>query len=514
MSTTSKVWTGVGVLVTLIFILIFASTPLMSSLITDALNVHPFSWTVLLLTVGAWIGVVYSHSNSGYGDDFNGWWYSLPVTLTVFWIVWLIIQGPLMMVELYHHTKYTLDAPLTVQEEIRSIPYTVASTNFESQNPDSRTKPGDSDYVKDHWIASIDPKDLNVFGLPTQGFFIYDPNSPNKVVQIRQEMTFAEAGWLFNSATYFVRTKEYFAEFYEVLYIPDPSNDGLMAVTTLIKRDGFNRHPYAANVLVAHSNGDWEIMNMTEANTDPRFDGVALRPEWLVRKEVEAYGWREGWLSGLIGRKGRVQVQSSSVNDDNSAPFHMKSVGGYEWFTPFSPLGSTALTGMAVTSSKDVNAPIRIWSLPANTSYAGADYVAALIESSEAHRNLTWYRVSGDSKCGNITVLEVIPVVRKEKDGNHLYNLGYVSSAPKSVSVLFFTIVDPYTQVVYEDIMTAEEVNSWLRGEYELKPQTNNSQTPAATSPVQCTIGDDLSKESDQSLLDMIRRIVDELSKR
>jgi len=472
-------------LIGLIALFLIFKVPTVSSLLNHILNVNPLAW---ILSFGAIISMAVALTLTLSENSAGCLAWIVTGVFSAGWIFWLVAQGPLMFSALYHQTSYQ-ESGLIEQSRIRDVAYTVANTNFNSQNPYSKSGPGDLDFIDGHWISSIDPKDLNVFSLPTQGIFIYDPDGEDKVVQVLEQFPFSEAGWLGNSATYFVRNVSYFTEFSEVVYKKLPGEDtGYIAVTSLIKRDGFVRYPYLWKVLVVFPDGRFELLDPKAAETDPRLEGVAIRSEWLTKQQVIAYGWRYGAWKGFVNRLGRIDIQTSAVNDENSAPFHMETPNGYMWYAPFSPLGSGSMIGMAMASSKLASAPIAIWSLPENQAIFAADSLVAEIESSLNHQLYNWYRVSAESACGNVQILELVPLVRKEADGNHLYYMGYVAPAPKATQVMFFSIIDPFTRIVYQDLLTANDVDSWLSGEYELTPQSAGDSVVIELDPGICDI--------------------------
>ena len=499
---TKNVLRVIGLVMVFLIVLFLLRIPMVSSLVNDMLYIHPFSWfLVLVILVSGFFATALGFENQNAGCIL---WATTAVTAVV-WIIWLFIQGPLMYADLYRHTQY-VDHALIEQSSVRRVPYTVAQTNFDNQNPYSKSAPGDLDFVDGQWISSIDCAGyFNCFSQPTQGFYTYQPDGEDKVVQTLVEFPFSEAGNLTNSATYFIRNLNYFTEFHEIIYVQLPDGE-VIAVTSLIKRAGFTRYPYLWKVLIIHSDGRTELLNPADAQADARLEGIALRPEWLAKQEVIAYGYRYGPSKAIINRLGRITIQSSLVNDENSAPFLMQTPYGPMWYTPFSPLGSGSMIGMAMAPSHEPFAPIAIWSLPQDQAVFAADSLVAEIESSPGHQQAyNWYRETSESACGNVVVLELVPLVRREADGNHLYFMGYVAPAPKSTQVLFYSIIDPVSRVVFQDLQTADEVDAWLRGEFELAPQVDGQTAPEAiANPGEpCS---DLSSQSDESLLEEIRR--------
>jgi hypothetical protein len=505
-----------GLIITLVilvlFFLFFGRTPFALDLVYSFFN-HVLSW---ILGIGFSISLIVGVVKLANFSDGAGKAWLATLAFAILWTPVLIFQRPLMRYALYQNTEYKQTETLVAQNETRDVPYTVAATNFIASNPDSMTKPGDLDYVNGEWISSIDPKGFwNTLKENSNGYFVYQPENPKKVGFVRESMPFAENGWGRNSSSWFVKSlgfKEYFSEFHEVLYVQDENADEMLGVISLIKRKGFTRWPYVSEVLVIHSDGRVEKLSPTQAENDDRLAGIALEPEWLTNEKTLAYGYRYGVNNALFRRQGRIQVQVSSVNDENSAPFHLETVEGNMWFTPFSPRNGTTLIGIAMEYSHDINGPVYIWNTPNGEGYKGADYLASLIEGSPNHEEISWYRTGGDgASSGNKTVLEVVPVVRSEADGNHLYFLGYTSPAPKSVEVSFYTVVDPISGTVYEDLFKDSDLESWLRGEFELQPQIASSTTNTCTAT---PVGLDLPSMSSQELIAEMQLILEELSKR
>ena len=496
------IWVGIG-LACLVLLALLVKVPTISWLLNDALYVHPLSWLLFTATlVLSVVSLVVYENNESSGCALA----VITAIIGLVWVWWLIAQGPLMYADLFRHTSY-LESGLIEQSRIRDVAYTVAKTNFDSQNPYSKSAPGDLDFIDGRWISSIDPLGLNVFSLPTQGIFVYDPDGQDKVVQVLETFPFSEKGWFSNSATYYVRNVSYFTSFNEVVYKELPDGNGYIAVTSLIKRAGFTRWPYLWKVLIVYPDGRFELLDPIKAEDDPRLQGVALRSEWLTKAQTLAYGYRYGAWKGFVNRMGRIAIQSSQVNDENTAPFLMETPYGNMWYAPFSPLGSGSMIGMAMALSHEASSPIGIWNLPENQAIFAADSLASEIEASPNHQSINWYRVSSESACGNVTILELVPLVRKEADGiSHLYFMGYVAPAPKSTQVMFYSIIDPVNRTVYQDLREADEVDAWLRGEFELTPQTVGS-TPTVT--IEQAGSCELNTLPAENLLEELRRRLD-----
>lgn len=476
---------------------------------------NPVAWVLFVATIVAAVAAIWridSYDKSATGFTL------LTLLLAGVWVIWIVfLSEPTYLVGLYQRTEYERTENLVPVAEPRPVSYAEAKTNFLNQNPEAKAGPGDLDYVRGRWIAEFGPSTAwNKLFAPTQGFFFYDPDSLDKVQIVRQIMPFAESGWLWNSAGFFVHQRDPFVEFHEVLYLEDPDYGGHMAMISLIKRDGWRRTPYVWKVLLIHADGETEWLSPNLAEKDPRLEGIQLTPEWLEKRLVEAYGWRNGLFTGLLARRGRVEVQRSTVNAENSPPYHLDTVQGPMWYTPYGPLGKESMKGIMLQDSHDIDGTIFIWELPGDQAYQGLDALATQVKAvPHQQENLNWLRVSssgeGTVRAGVHDVIELIPVPRSEDDGVELYFMGFVAVDPPT-ETMFYTIVNPRTRDVLTDAYELETVRQWLRNELVLPPQTVGAQQPSPAEETPTTL--DLDSLSSDELMDLIRLIIDELEER
>jgi hypothetical protein len=428
------------------------------------------------------------------------------------WLLWAIISEPIMLKGLYERTDYQPVEALVPLTESRAVSYAEARENFKNQNPDTRFVPGDLDYVNEHWVAEFGPVGLlNSLIYPSQGFFLYDPAAVDKVQIVRQKMPFAENGLLWNSAGFFIRQHDPFVEFHEVLYVQD-GQGGYMAMISLLKRAGLARVPYVAEIALVHSDGTAEWLTPSQAEADPRLLGVQIVPEWLAYKKVEAYGWRNGISTGLFTRRGRVEVQRSDINEENSPPYHLASTQGMLWYTPFGPYNKDSLKGIMMEASGDIDGPIYLWELPGDQAYQGVDALATEIKAAPNHpADVNWLRVSygeeSEVRSGDTDLIELLPAPRQEGERVVLYFTGFVAIDPPT-RTRFYVIINAETREVLQDVYSVDEVNAWLRGERQLPVQRGGQVTAPSDS------GLNLSEMTRDELLDLLDAIIAELRKR
>ncbi len=467
---------------------------------------NPIGWLLVLLMLGVGIALVTRLKMQAKAAISL-----LAMVLFPIWILWAIVSGPIMLRGLYERTVYQPVTELVPLTESRAVSYAEARENFKNQNPDTRFVPGDLDYVNGHWVAEFGPVGLlNSLIYPSQGFFLYDPAGVDKVQIVRQEMPFAENGLLWNSAEFFVRQHDPFVEFHEVLYVQD-GQGAYMAMISLLKRAGLARVPYVAEIGLIHSDGSAEWLTPEQAEADPRLEGVQIEPEWLAAQKTEAYGWRNGIWAGIFTRQGRIEVQRSSINEENSAPYHLVSTDGMMWYTPFGPLNKDSLKGIMMEASNDINGPVFIWELPGDQAYQGVDALATEIKAAPNHpADVNWLRVSqGETevRSGDTDVIELLPAPRLEDGRVVLYFTGFVAIDPPT-RTRFYVIINAENRQVLQDVYSVEEVNAWLQGELTLSTQRDGLESTTLESGV------NLEEMSDTDLLNLLEAIVEELRKR
>jgi hypothetical protein len=308
-----------------------------------------------------------------------------------------------------------------------------------------------------------------------------------------------------------VRQHDTFVEFHEVLYVQD-GQGGYMAMISLLKRAGVARVPYVAEIGLIHSNGTAEWLTPEQAQADPRLEGVQIEPEWLAAKKTDAYGWRNGIWAGMFTRKGRIEVQRSSINDENSAPYHMVSADGMMWYTPFGPLNKDSLKGIMMEASSVIDGPVYVWELPGDQAYQGVDALATEIKAAPNHpADVNWLRVSqgeeSEVRSGDTDLIELLPAPRLEAGRTVLYFTGFVAIDPPT-RTRFYVIINAETREVLQDVYSVDEVNAWLRGDLTLSVQRRGQEVTTSGSSL------NLADMTEQELLDLLAAIVEELRKR
>lgn len=434
----------------------------------------------------------------------------LSVVALIFW--YGLFFEAYRMTAMYEQTGYEVVEQPPLVTSMRAVNYAQAEYHFNNNVPDARFGVGDLDYVRDQWITEYGPQGwgnfLNSFTQPTQGYFTYDPEDTQPVQVVSDHMPYAEKGFWGNSLRVHINSQDPFSFYTEVLYVDDPSTGGTMAVISLLKTKGFmGAVPYVAKIVIIHQDESEEWLEPTVAQADPRLADLQLIPEYLERLRVEAYGWRLGFWPGIY-REGRISVQRSTTNEENPAPYHFLTTDGYQWMTPMSPLGKQSFVGIASQQSNAVESPVRMFFLPEGEAYVGVDALVSAIKGAEGHpQGTNFIKVTGESAAVGVTdIMELMPIWRH--DG--LYFVGYATTTPPS-QTRFFVIIDPETQVVYEDLYTIDEVNAWLNGEFELasQPIRVNETLDPAQMPEQ-----DIRTLTDDELWNLLKRIIEELQLR
>lgn len=420
-----------------------------------------------------------------------------------------IFSHQLMLMGLYHDTEYVLDDKVIPVNDMRPVSYSEALRSFENRNPENQYGPSDLDYVRGRWVSVMAPTvPFNQFFYGNKGVFIYEPNKEDKVTTFYQSTAYSEKGLFHTSYDNPIMWHNRWAEYHEIIYIEDFENGGFMGVVSLISRHGFFRVPYVSEVGIIHADGSAEWLTPAEAVADSRLSGVQLAPEWLVEKRVEAYGWRENFFSVLVSGTGRIQVQSSTINSENSAPYLMSTHNGSMWFVPYGPLDKLSMTGIMYSPARSLNNRMVVWALPPGQAYQGMDDLANEIKGVPRSTSVNWVRVSnagssGEVRSGDTDIIELLPIARHEGSNITVYFVGYVSTDPPTTTK-FYVIINPATGAVYRDVQTLAELNRWIDGDFELPIQSKGTVTSTT----------EYSGYTTQQLWDALHAITAELERR
>lgn len=429
--------------------------------------------------------------------------------LGIIWFIWnMITYDARVMIALRAETQYVpAEVPLNITD-FRVSSYGEAQTNFKTQNPDARFQIGNMNYIGDRWIAEFGPKGFwNSFKYPTQGFYEYNPSVNKNPQYIENSMTFAENGIAGNSLRVLIAKRDPFAYYDKALFALDPDYPGTyMAVVSLTKRRGLDAVPYVSNVVIIHKNGLTEWLEPYQASTDIRLAGLQIVPEWLEFMRVNAYGFKHGVWDSMVYHTDQVQVQTSSTNEENTPPFHMRSGDNMYWVTPMSPYDTPSLVGLAWQQSNDINGPIYVWTVPNRQAYPGVDAMTATIKNSSGHpSDVKWLINNGGTLSGETEILEMLPVGHN----GQLYFVGYAALGSNPQQTRLFATIRASDSVVMQDQFTISEVNTWLQSTNDisvLKPDAE--QTTVTTDQL------DLSVYSTDQLWDLFNQIMEEIRKR
>jgi hypothetical protein len=468
-----------------------------------ALNMIWFGGGIALFRMGA--------AESGYGNFniFDRICAIVGVVGFVWFMVNLITYTPKVMIALRNENFYKqVEAPITITD-LRVSSYAEAQTNFRTQNPDARFQIGTLTYVRDRWVAEYGPKGLfNLYRFPTQGLYEYDPMASRNPTYVQNPMPFAERGLLGNGLRAQIGQRDPFAYYDKVLYAQDPDFPGqYMAVVSLTKCRGvLTPVPYVSNVVLIHQDGRQEWLTATEASADQRLDGLQLIPEWLEYNRISAYGYTHGVWDALFTHTDQVQVQTSSTNEENGAPFHLRGEDGMYWVTPMSPYNTPSFVGLAWQKSGDINGPIYIWRVPQKQAYPGVDALSATIKNSEGHpSDVKWLINNNGTLSGETEILEMLPVGHN----GQLYFVGYAAMGSNPQQTRMFVTIRPTDSVVLKDLFTITEVNNWLQGSYDLPPLTT-----AVSNQAESTGQLDLSDYSTSELWKLLNQVINEIQNR
>ena len=220
---------------------------------------------------------------------------------------------------------------------------------------------------------------------------------------------------------------------------------------------------------------------------------------------VSAYGYQHGVWDSMVYHTDQVQVQTSSTNEENTAPYHMRSGDNMFWVTPMSPYDTPSFVGLAWQQSNDINGPIYVWRVPDRQAYPGIDALTATIKNSSGHpSDVKWLINNGGTLSGETEILEMLPVGHN----GQLYFVGYAALGSNPQQTRLFATIRASDSVVMQDLLTAGEVNTWLGGTNELSVLNPTAEAVVTSESL------DLSGYSTDQLWDLLDQIMEEIRKR
>jgi len=320
------------------------------------------------------------------------------IAAVVFFIWPTCFSGEFYMKILCKNTAYEKTGTLPQIKKTRLLPLSVAERFAEDSFQESREKLGDYSIVNNDgklvWQAPRVP----------DGGIIYFSNKMGGVVEISTESS--------EKTTYSIEKKSYGMEVSEgvgiedsiyfrlykerywihipdgIYYLKDAEKDQQVAIVPFVeyKWSFPTRYPVFGGVFLVYDDGDIVELSPEDCDKSVLLRGNVYYPEWLQRKEVEAYAYYKGILNKLFKHKDQIEV-ADVLEGGNPQPYLLMSEGGPTWFTAAEPYGKAfGILKIFTRSACLSKEPIKILEYSKDSVLTGPKRITGYVRSS---RNVT-----------------------------------------------------------------------------------------------------------------------------
>jgi hypothetical protein len=378
---------------------------------------------------------------------------------------------------------------------VRYLPMEVAERYAMNKMQDSVYRVGDIDPLvtggQVDWVAPRVPTGWwNSFFKKSDGFIIVKPDG--QVETIHQSMKYGEGMLITSNITWPLWQRHYTADLSEFYYVR--VGEEVVALSPYVSyRYVFPvQVPYWRGVFVVHSSGQIEDLTPEQALADPRLEGQRLYPEALARAIGEAWGYRKGVLNAWFTHEDQTEMPVVS-GTSNEMPYLLPTSGGTKWFIGLEPFGpSWSIFKMLFIDAR--SGLLQSQELPREAGLVGQASALGYVRS--AFPTYNWYKRGEKESSGDVIAIEPRPII---KDGVLYWQFSITNTAYAGVRRT--ALVNARTnEVIYFESL--EEIRQFLAGSF------------GGHGPSMTTAGPDLSKMSDSELIQLLRRISDELERR
>ncbi len=393
--------------------------------------------------------------------------------------------------DLEAHPLHTL--PET--SEVRYLPLEVAERFARNKIQESRYEIGDID-PQDvggelDWVAPRVPTGLwNRLFTQADGFMVVKPDG--QVETVHQAMKYGEGMGITTHITWPIWRRHYAVDLPEFYYLRH--EDQVLVVAPYVSyRYVFPvQVPYWGGVFVVQSDGKIEDLSPQQAMSDTRLSGQWLFPEALARAIGDAWGYRGGVLNAWFWHRDQAELPRMS-SWSNQMPYLLPTPDGPQWFLGLEPYGpSYSIFKMLFVDAR--TGRMQIEELPQDAGLIGP--IAALGYVRSAFPTYNWYSRGEKESSGDVVAVEPRPIIK----GSTLYWQVSITNT-EYAGVRRTALVNAHTsEVIYFEGL--DELRAFLAGAF------------AGHGPGAATAGTDLGRMSDAELLQLLRRITDELERR
>lgn len=321
------------------------------------------------------------------------------VVAIIFFIGPICFVGSYYMKALYENTEYEKTETLPQIEKVRLLPLSVAKRFSKDSFQESREKLSNYNIIVNNdgklvWQAPRVPDGIIIHFSNKMGGVVeisteYSEKRSDSIVKESYEMEISEGVNIEDNIRFRLYKERYWIYIPDgIYYLKDTERNQWVAIVPFVeyKWSFPSRYPVFGGVFLVYDDGDIVELSPEDCDKSVLLQDNIYYPEWLQRKEVDAYAYHKGIINKLIKHRDQIEI-ADVLKSGNPQPYLLMGERGPTWFTAAEPYGKAfgilkIFTRLANTS----NAPVKILEYSKDSVLIGPKRIVGYVRSS---RNVT-----------------------------------------------------------------------------------------------------------------------------
>lgn len=452
----------------------------------------------------------------------RNWLTGVFVCVTSGLLIFAFFSGAFYKRAIYQHTEYEKVNALPNVTRIRILPLAVAKRYADDSFQESKEKMGDFSIVNQGgklvWQAPRVPNGAVIYFTNKMGGTLeLSTESSNKNIKIEKfRMEISEGVGIHDNIRFALYKERYWIHIPDsIYYLFDKEKEQRVAVVPFVKYNfAFPvMYPSFGGVFLVYEDGETIELSPKKIEGSELLKGNVVYPEWLTRKEVEAYAYHRGVVNRLFIHEDQIEI-ADVLEGGNPQPYLIMTEKGITWFIATEPQGKAyGIFKIFTRSASSPTGAVQIMEIPKDSSLTGPKRIVGYVRSS---RNVTvpdWksYSVieSRPFIKDNVLYWQLSIVPYSMKPSGNSSSVDY----EKSFTGIFATIfVDSRTNEVYA-FKSDENAIKFANGEWNMGVKSdfsNGGTIPALDKKDEVKNGRDLEERIDE-IIKELERIKQEL---
>lgn len=448
----------------------------------------------------------------------QGWPITIFVLTSITSLILVCLSGEFYNRALYLHTIFQKVTQLPDVTKVRILPLAVAKRFAEDSFQESKEKLDHYTIVNkdDHlvWQAPRVPNGAVIYFTNKMGGAV-ELSTESSVKNIKKEdftMKISEGVGLYDNIRFVLYKKNYFIHIPDsIYYIVDKAKNQRVAVVPFVEyKFAFPvRYPAFGGVFLVYEDGKIEELTPEQADKSELLKSKVFYPEWLNRKEVEAYAYHRGIWNKIFIHEDQIEI-ADVIEGGNPQPYLMIATKPM-WFTATEPQGeSFGIFKIFIKDAGSSKNVVQVLELPRDSALTGPKRVVGYVRNKvEVPDWKSFGMIESRPFIKNDKLywqLSIVPLTMRE--GKDSSGIDY----EKSFTGIYATVfVDSKTNEVYA-FKNDENVLKFADGKWDMSVMNDFGFTPAKEKgPVK---GSDDIEATIQKIEQLLNHLKDQLDKK